>query len=719
MTHWMVDQALAMLMSRVRAWANGAASEPGDAGRVRAAPPVLRPLAAAVVVAVTGLLVIAAALLSAWHGVSGAVEERVDDAAHRIALNLAEVSKEVGEVRIEDCSPDSRELLARQSLASTMVRQFIVEFAHGEVCGPLGPIFRNWPARSVTEPTVFRADRLGGLVLRQPHPQGIAVALISPRQILDQLGEDTGGSFALRATGGWALVDQRAKSPQASSKEVIISRPVPGWPIAAEAVLDDRMLLDHIGARVGLWISLWVLAFIVAIGGVNALLAVRSGRRRRLERALHKRRFVPVVQPIVDAASGACVGVEVLMRWKHPVRGLIAPVEFIDFAERSGLIVPMSDLVMRLARDQLAEVAVAHPDLYFSFNVTPAQLRRPGFCDEMLAIFDGDPIGPARVLVELTERDLVDEQVRDRLDRLRASGFRIAIDDFGTGQSSLALLQNLAIDRLKIDREFVRTIGPEAAGHPVLDAIVGLSHSLHIAMIAEGIETSTQRDYLVAHGVQALQGYLFARPMAPIEFGPWLAERANCTPGAAVPQPIHEIMQAIRRAPGLVANRMYHLRRYPNCIVGSELTSWLAESLGITRRKALRIGQRIVARGWLVHVAEEHDFEDGPYFYRMVSQQSQDDSLGYANGQVPDPAQVLGWLQGPHGVSPGSRANGLLLYRSAVNGHEIVQALARCAGMSQERAFAAARRLLRSGLLRHVHDDCGFEDSRQRLYTFT
>ncbi|MBL8380590.1 MAG: EAL domain-containing protein [Burkholderiales bacterium] len=719
MTRSMADHALGRALAQVRAWFHRAHSEPGDLGRVRSAPPVLRPLAAAVVAVITAMLVIAAALLSAWQGINNDLERRVEDAARHTALNLAQVSKEMAEVRIEDCSPESRELLARQSFASTMVRQFFVEFPEGEVCSPLGPVFQNWPSRHVTEPTLFRSDRLGGLVLRQPHPQGVAVALISPRQIVDRLGENTDATFALRAPGGWTMVDHKTPSPQTGMEGTIVSRPVPGWPFAAEAILEVGMLRDHIGARAGIWISLWVLAFIVAISGANALLALRSSRRRRLQVALRKRRFVPVVQPIVDSATGACVGVEVLMRWKHPVRGLIAPVEFIDFAERSGLIVPMSDLVMRLARDQLAEIATLHPGLYFSFNVTPAQLRRSDFCDEMLAIFDGDPIGPARVLVELTERDLIDEQVRTRLDRLRASGFRIAIDDFGTGQSSLALLQNLAIDRLKIDREFVRTIGPDADRHPVLDAIVGLSHSLRIPMIAEGIETPAQRDYLVAQGVQTLQGYLFARPMAPLEFGLWLAERANNAPAAPVQQPLNDIMQAIRSAPGLLANRMYHLRRYPTCLVGSELTSWLAQSLGIPRSKAVRIGQRIVARGWLVHVAEEHDFEDGPYFCRIVSQQTQDDSLANANAQVPEPAQVLGWLKGPRGVSPGSRANGLLMYRGAVNGHEIVQALTRCADLSQERAFAAARRLLRSGLLRHVNDDCGFEDSRQRLYTFT
>lgn len=719
MFHPIPGGAMRALLARAAEWAGDAAREPDGATRVRASPPALRPLAAAAIVVATGLLVIVVALFDAWQEVGRDLERRVDEAARRTSTALQEVSGELGKLRIDGCGPESHERLARASFASAIAREFFIELPQAGACGPLGPVLPGWPASVVTAPTVFPADELGALVLRQPHPQGIAVALISPRQILDRLREAAGATLLLRAAGGWMSVADHDATRPSAAHPALVSRTVPGWQIAVEAHLDARMLRDHVASRASLWVSLWVLAFIVAIGGANALLAARAGRRRQVETALRKRRFVPVVQPIVDASSGACVGVEVLMRWKHPARGLVSPVEFIDFAERSGLIVPMSDLVMRIARDQLAEVALEHPGLYFSFNVTPGQLRRPGFCEEMLAIFDGDPIEPSRVVLELTERDLVDAQVREMLGRLREAGFRIAIDDFGTGQSSLALLQNVAVDRLKIDREFVRTIGPDAAGHPVLDAIVGLAHRLHIAMIAEGVETSTQHERLVALGVQALQGFLFARPMAPIELGPWLAKHAPGSPPVAARQSLHDIVQAIRAAPRLVGVRWYRLRRYPSCIVGSELTGWLVEALGVTRKQALRIGQRIVARGWLVHVAEEHDFEDGLYFYRLVPQHAQDDAPSIAGGQEPEPAQVLGWLQGPLGVLPGSRSTGLLTYRGAVTGREVVEALERVAGMSNERAVATARRLLHVGLLRHVHDECGFEDSRSRLYTFT
>ncbi|MBY0438076.1 MAG: EAL domain-containing protein [Burkholderiales bacterium] len=709
MAHPTTGGALRTLLALTAEWVSDAARDPGGELRVRASPPVLRPLAAAAIVVATGLLLVVVALFDAWHAVGRNLERRVDDAARLTGVTLQEVSSELGRLRVEGCGPAARESLARASFDSVMAREFFVEFSQEEVCGPLGPVMRAWPAVPLAAPTVFPVDRMDGLLLRQPHPQGIAAALIAPRQILDRLGEVAGASFSLRAAGGWTLIGDPGGERRQGADAAIVSRPVPGWPIVAEAVLDARMLRNHIASRAVLWTSLWVLAFIVAIGGANALLAARAGRRRQVETALRKRRFVPVVQPIVDAGSGACVGVEVLMRWKHPARGLVSPVEFIDFAERSGLIVPMSDLVMRTARDQLAEVALEHPGLYFSFNVTPGQLRRPDFCAEMLAVFDGDPIDPSRVVVELTERDLVDTQVREMLGRLRDAGFRVAIDDFGTGQSSLALLQNLAIDRLKIDREFVRTIGPDATDHPVLDAIVGLAHRLHISMIAEGVETTAQHQRLATLGVQALQGYLFARPMAPIELGPWLAKQAQGSAPVPARQSLHDIVQALRAAPRLVGSRWYRLRRYPDCILGSELTDWLVDTLGITRQRALRIGQRIVARGWLVHVAEEHDFEDGPYFYRLVPLHAQEEGVATAGTQEPEPVEVLGWLQGPRGVSPGARAIGLLSYRSAVSGHEIVEALARVAGLSHERL----------GLLRHVDDEFGFEDSRSRLYTFT
>jgi EAL domain-containing protein (putative c-di-GMP-specific phosphodiesterase class I) len=279
-----------------------------------------------------------------------------------------------------------------------------------------------------------------------------------------------------------------------------------------------------------------VAALAIALGAtllIDQRLAARGSPERRMLRAMRKRQFEPVAQPIVSLATGECVGAEVLMRWAHPVRGLLPPAEFIALAEESGMIVPMSEILMRKARDQLAPLARRYPHLYFSFNVTSAQLRDPAFPAKARAIFDEVSLPPRAVLLELIEREAVDRQGELALAQLRSLGFRLAMDDFGTGESSLASLQALAFDRIKVDREFVRTIDEHSRRRPVLDTVIRLGHDLGVPLIAEGVETRAQWDYLSARGVQAVQGFLVARPMPIDAFGRWLDEHARKAPSVA------------------------------------------------------------------------------------------------------------------------------------------------------------------------------------------
>jgi EAL domain-containing protein (putative c-di-GMP-specific phosphodiesterase class I) len=419
--------------------------------------------------------------------------------------------------------------------------------------------------------------------------------------------------------------------------------------------------------------------------------------------------------------TGHCVGAEVLMRWKHPVRGLLAPAEFIDYAERSGLIVPMSDLLMRQAHQQLAEIAIAHPSLYFSFNITPAQLRTPNFAQSLLDIFDGSPLGPARVLLELTERDLVDEHVRDELTRLRARGFQIAIDDFGTGQSSLAVLQDLSIDKLKVDRAFVNTISSDAGAQPVLDAIIELAHRLKLAMVAEGIETLQQADYLKAKGVQTLQGYYFAKPLTPLDFATWLNARqhsdAVTNAPAEVSADLNQVLQDLQAARAkLEGDRWHRLRHHPDCLLGNEIVSWLANHYDLPRGQALRLGRRLIARGYLVHVFEEHDLEDAPFFYKLLTMAAVNESRGNAVVFNKPTAQLLAWLHGKQGVMPGKRYFRGLMFSEAVSGAEVVDGLVRAGGLDREQARALGVQLMRQGQIKHSFDELGFLDSKAHYY---
>ncbi|HGP0190364.1 TPA: EAL domain-containing protein [Pseudomonas aeruginosa] len=238
-----------------------------------------------------------------------------------------------------------------------------------------------------------------------------------------------------------------------------------------------------------------------------------------LRRALEANEFIPYYQPLSPGQGGRWIGVEVLMRWRHPREGLIRPDLFIPFAERSGLIVPMTRALMRqVAEDLGGHAGKLEPGFHIGFNISAThchELALVDDCRELLAAF---PPGHITLVLELTERELIESsEVTDRLfDELYALGVKIAIDDFGTGHSSLAYLRKFQVDCLKIDQSFVARIGIDTLSGHILDSIVELSAKLDLDIVAEGVETPEQRDYLAARGVDYLQGYLIGRPM-PLE----------------------------------------------------------------------------------------------------------------------------------------------------------------------------------------------------------
>ncbi len=320
-------------------------------------------------------------------------------------------------------------------------------------------------------------------------------------------------------------------------------------------------------ARASLWFGMFV-----AIAGTLSLLSIRQSNRLlerrastewRLREALRERQFVSVIQPIVDASTGACKGGEVLMRWRHPVRGLLTPNEFMLAAERTGLIAEMTTQIMIEACNLLSDVHRRHPELYFTFNIGAAQLRAPGFIDSLDQVFNQQTLPPNCVVIELVEREAVDAGARVVLAQLRQQGYRVAIDDFGTGQSSLALLPSIGFDILKIDREFVCAIDANPLNLPVLNTVIDLARELDVQAVAEGVETVAQHEYLLARGVQGLQGFLFARPMEIADFNGWLlapSHQRSDTDPKQYRRPVHRVVHqpsmSLRPLPGFLTDRL-------------------------------------------------------------------------------------------------------------------------------------------------------------------
>ena len=237
-----------------------------------------------------------------------------------------------------------------------------------------------------------------------------------------------------------------------------------------------------------------------------------------LEGALQRREFVLFYQPIVSLESNEVLGFESLLRWRHPVLGMIAPLDFIPIAERTGFIVPLGAWVLHEACRRLAEwhrSLSLSDDLWVSVNISSAQLTDPTLIDQIQLALHDSGLEPRRLALELTEGIAIanPSAVTTLLMDLRAVGVRICVDDFGTGYSSLAYLRQFPIDTLKIDRSFVRGMVTNKDTAEIVAGVMNLSKQLGLRVVAEGVEDEDQCDHLRALNCHAGQGHLFAKPL--------------------------------------------------------------------------------------------------------------------------------------------------------------------------------------------------------------
>ncbi|MGH9009395.1 MAG: putative bifunctional diguanylate cyclase/phosphodiesterase, partial [Acidimicrobiia bacterium] len=247
--------------------------------------------------------------------------------------------------------------------------------------------------------------------------------------------------------------------------------------------------------------------------------ALRLETGTALHRALERAEFENFYQPIVDLASGRIAGVEALVRWNHPERGLIAPAAFIPLAEEQGLIVPIGAGVLEESCRQWARWRSEFParePLVLNVNISARQLHRPEFLDSIRAVLLRYGVEPGVLCLELTESVLIEdvEAQRHTLAGLRKLGVRLAIDDFGTGYSSLTYLKRFPVDGIKIDQSFVAGLGRDTFDTAIIDSVIDLAHAVGLHVTAEGVETDEQLRRLQALGCDFAQGHYFARPQS-------------------------------------------------------------------------------------------------------------------------------------------------------------------------------------------------------------
>ena len=264
---------------------------------------------------------------------------------------------------------------------------------------------------------------------------------------------------------------------------------------------------------------------------LNAQAQQRKWLENQMRTALESQQFILYYQPKVNIVGGEVVGAEVLLRWRHPECGMVGPAQFIPIAESTGLIVPLGEWVVREASKQcVAWRRQGLPPIPLAINVSAVQFRRSELVESIAEIIEETQIDPTWLGLEITESMIMDrvDPMMALLHRLHEIGIRLAIDDFGTGHSSLSYLRRFSVDTLKIDRSFVRNVENDADDATIAKAIISLGKSLNLRVIAEGVETERQLDFLREHGCEEAQGFFFSRPVSADDFAGWYRENEHC-----------------------------------------------------------------------------------------------------------------------------------------------------------------------------------------------
>jgi len=268
----------------------------------------------------------------------------------------------------------------------------------------------------------------------------------------------------------------------------------------------------------------WLLPASLALSACVGILVFLLVRQRQsldaeLHGAIQRGELQVLYQPIFDLDSRNCVGAEALLRWRRPDGTLTSPELFIPMAENTGQIRQMTDFVLQRLLEQLGQLLRANPQLYISVNLAACDVMVPRIGQVMARLLALHRVAAKQIAFEVTERGLVDVVVaRENLQALRDVGHQVLIDDFGTGYCSLAYLQTLPVDCLKIDKAFIDALGHDAASSGVAPHIIRMAQALQLKVIAEGIEYEAQAEFLSSEGVKFGQGWLFAHPLSAVQF---------------------------------------------------------------------------------------------------------------------------------------------------------------------------------------------------------
>jgi sensor c-di-GMP phosphodiesterase-like protein len=348
-------------------------------------------------------------------------------------------------------------------------------------------------------------------------PNAVA-ALVPVILLLPQVTVDGSpfSAYAQIATRDGILIGSTGERPELNDTAFSVMVKSAKLGIESEIIVPrDLVPTAHAGLK---WLGMFVTGLIIFI---LAVFAFAMPRRRinnpvaDIERALAAGEFVPYYQPIVDIRSGQLRGAEVLVRWKKPDGTLVLPGSFIPLAETSGLILDMTCDLMRRVCVEAGSAIGCRPAMKISFNFASQLFSGDAIVTEVRNIFSGSPIKLSQVVLELTERDPIEDftETRQVIAALQGLGVRIAIDDVGTGHSGLSYMLKLGVDIIKIDKMFVDAIGTDRNSTTIVETLVDLAHNMRMDVVAEGVENFEQVMHLRELGIRSAQGYVFAPPL--------------------------------------------------------------------------------------------------------------------------------------------------------------------------------------------------------------
>ncbi|MBI2753155.1 MAG: EAL domain-containing protein [Betaproteobacteria bacterium] len=500
-----------------------------------------------------GLLVIAvsvsvALLLAYWQGL-GALEEQAQRLADEMLFRSHAVSEQfdntalkalLAQPDLQPCSDAGVEEMRRLAINSRALR--VIGYiqndrllcssygSHGDGI-PMGPpsfVSKNGFAIRSAVPLAFAGD---SLFLTTTHQNSGYTAFVLPGLVNDIMPGSPNAAFGLfgassqkplmgrgdlKLPAAWMSTPLNAAGVATfhGDGHLVVLRRSPRFGYVAYAALPLSNAVPEFRSN-----SLILVPLALVAGLALAALIVLQAKRRQalpnlLRQALRRDELFLAYQPFVDLETGRWIGAEALARWRTASGEMIPPDVFIAVAESEGMIREVTAKVIALFARDAGELLRRHPEFRFSINFSSQDLTDGESVEALKACIQTLGIAPARISVEITERALIHaDAVRRNIKTLREAGTRIAIDDFGTGYSGLSYLATLELDALKIDKVFIDTIGTDAVTNSVVSHIIEIAKSMGLRMVAEGVETQEQADYLRARGVQCAQGWLYAKAM--------------------------------------------------------------------------------------------------------------------------------------------------------------------------------------------------------------